>query len=616
MQLTHIARSAFVASIGIVLTTAFGLLVWSKDAAINSDLDQGWSKAQRTAWYESTQGSRLIPAAWLRALEQPDSKALFLEPSFIASFGYLLRSDNASGPLPVGFAIDVQDDTPLKRTRLRWKANQKASEPWVGLTCSACHTGHITFKGKSLRIDGGSAIANLQAFMAQLNRALEQTSQDADKWQRFAARVLNQQQSAKNQALLKDAYAALLEWQLREAKINKTDVEYGPGRIDAFGRIFNKVALLLKPDTVGNEPNAPVSIPHIWRAPQMDRVQYNGIAPKVPILFIDYDIGALGRNTGEIIGVFGDVVAKPKPGLSGFVSSVRVHNLSRLEDTLALLRPPKWPAAFFDEGNETAAAAALRQQRVARGKELYAAHCASCHDLVDRKDLATIVTAEMSFFDGTGKQSKTGRTLSAPGTDIWMACNSFYNSAASGVLDGFEGIPYTRSKIPTNAKVAELLRVTVTATLLGQKLNITTDAASKIFGADRTPQPDFEISEAEDVKRTNCLSASHPNLGYTSRPLNGIWASPPYLHNGSVPTIFDLLKPPAERPKEFYLGIREYDPIKVGYVQPTGNEAFKFRAADQDGNVVEGNSNAGHDYSNSDFSDEDRFAIIEYLKTL
>ena len=616
MQLDHFARTAFSASIGLLLATAFGSLGWAADIATNKELDQGWSKAQRRAWYDSTQGSRLIPAAWLRALEQPDNNALFLEPSFIARFGYLQRSDNASGLLPVGFAIDVQDDRALKRTQLRWKTNQKVDEPWVGLTCSACHTGQITFKSKPLRVDGGSSIANLQAFMKELNRALEQTFQDSDKWQRFAARVLTQQQSAKNRALLKSAYAALLDWQLREAKVNKTDIEYGPGRVDAFGRIFNKVALLLAPDTVGNEPNAPVSIPHIWRAPQLDRVQYNGIAPKVPILFIDYDIGALGRNTGEIIGVFGDVVVKPEPGLSGFVSSMRVHNLSRLEDTLALLRPPKWPAAFFDQGNETEAATLLRQRREVRGKELYAARCAGCHDLVDRKDLATIVTAEMSFFNGTGKQSKTGRPLSAPGTDIWMACNSYYNSAISGVLNGFEGTPYTRSKIPANAKVAELLRLTVTATLLGQKLNITTDAAAKIFGADRTPRPDIEITVATDAKRSECLSASHPNLGYTSRPLNGIWASPPYLHNGSVPTIFDLLKPPAERPTEFYLGTREYDPVKLGYVQPTGSEAFKFRAADHQGNVVEGNSNAGHDYSNSDFSDVDRFAIIEYLKTL
>jgi hypothetical protein len=45
-------------------------------------------------------------------------------------------------------------------------------------------------------------------------------------------------------------------------------------------------------------------------------------------------------------------------------------------------------------------------------------------------------------------------------------------------------------------------------------------------------------------------------LAYKARPHNGIWATPPYLHNGSVPNLFSLLSPVAERPKVFYLGNR------------------------------------------------------------
>ena len=54
-------------------------------------------------------------------------------------------------------------------------------------------------------------------------------------------------------------------------------------------------------------------------------------------------------------------------------------------------------------------------------------------------------------------------------------------------------------------------------------------------------------------------------LAYKVRPLNGIWATPPYLHNGSVPNLYALLSPVAERPKTFYLGHRDYDPVCVGY---------------------------------------------------
>ena len=51
------------------------------------------------------------------------------------------------------------------------------------------------------------------------------------------------------------------------------------------------------------------------------------------------------------------------------------------------------------------------------------------------------------------------------------------------------------------------------------------------------------------------------------RALNGIWATAPYLHNGSVPTLYDLLLPAADRPKKFRVGSRELDVKKVGLKQ-------------------------------------------------
>ena len=51
---------------------------------------------------------------------------------------------------------------------------------------------------------------------------------------------------------------------------------------------------------------------------------------------------------------------------------------------------------------------------------------------------------------------------------------------------------------------------------------------------------------------------------YLARPLNGIWWTGPYLHNGSVPTLYDLLHPD-QRPAKFKTGGREFDPVKIGY---------------------------------------------------
>ena len=54
--------------------------------------------------------------------------------------------------------------------------------------------------------------------------------------------------------------------------------------------------------------------------------------------------------------------------------------------------------------------------------------------------------------------------------------------------------------------------------------------------------------------------------GYSNLPIDGIWARSPYLHNGSVPTLWDLLQKPADRPKKFYNGYDVYDPKSMGFV--------------------------------------------------
>ncbi len=106
-------------------------------------------------------------------------------------------------------------------------------------------------------------------------------------------------------------------------------------------------------------------------------------------------------------------------------------------------------------------------------------------------------------------------------------------------------------------------------------------------------------------------SAANPTadlLAYKARPLNGTWASAPYLHNGSVPTLYALLLPPAERPRTFSVGRWEYDPKQVGYVSD-GTAPFVFDTR------VTGNSNRGHEYGVT-LSEADRWALVEYLKTL
>jgi hypothetical protein len=103
---------------------------------------------------------------------------------------------------------------------------------------------------------------------------------------------------------------------------------------------------------------------------------------------------------------------------------------------------------------------------------------------------------------------------------------------------------------------------------------------------------------------------------YKARPLNGIWATAPYLHNGSIPTLYDLLLPkkrPGDpesgeyRPDEFVVGSREFDPVKVGF-KSSGYEGFTFNTRgiwdDRTGGYTKGNSNAGHEYGARRLADE------------
>jgi mono/diheme cytochrome c family protein len=130
----------------------------------------------------------------------------------------------------------------------------------------------------------------------------------------------------------------------------------------------------------------------------------------------------------------------------------------------------------------------------------------------------------------------------------------------------------------------------------------------------------FDAQTEELVKQVNTIGKGTPaaithfrkSTGYLNMPLDGIWARAPYLHNGSVPTLTDLLEPPQNRPTIFYRAYNVYDPAKVGFVS-SGPEAekngFKYDTS------VPGNGSGGHLYG-TELTPEEKTMIIEYLKTL
>jgi len=112
------------------------------------------------------------------------------------------------------------------------------------------------------------------------------------------------------------------------------------------------------------------------------------------------------------------------------------------------------------------------------------------------------------------------------------------------------------------------------------------------------------------------FSRFHKTDGYANHPLDGIWARSPYLHNGSVPTLRDLLEPSGRRPVKWYRGYEEFDPVKVGYRyslvddgKPETGDLFPYDT------TLPGNRNTGHDYGTT-LPDDAKNALVEYMKTL
>jgi hypothetical protein len=137
------------------------------------------------------------------------------------------------------------------------------------------------------------------------------------------------------------------------------------------------------------------------------------------------------------------------------------------------------------------------------------------------------------------------------------------------------------------------------------------------IATDRNRLDTWTLAAANQAnEKVKSIGIIRPNMvkqeGYQSPPLDGLWMRGPYLHNGSVPNLRELMAPDAERTKLFYRGYDVYDPADVGFVTAgpgAESEGWKEDTAER------GNGNQGHDYG-IDLPADDKNALLEYLKTL
>jgi hypothetical protein len=360
-------------------------------------------------------------------------------------------------------------------------------------------------------------------------------------------------------------------------------------------------------------------------------VQWNGIAANA-------GLGPIGRNTGEVIGVFGTMNWSRSDhwtlagAFSGqgmfnsspidFSSSVDVHNLALIEDKLKSLHSPVWPENILPK---------LDQEKVARGGVVFTKYCVACHAQINRTSDNRRVVAHMSAQTDLG-------------TDPQMAVNSAAYAGYSGILrNTYVTVGPGPILLNKQSPVAALL----TKSTMGV---VATPDADKWWGR-RFAEWLWDVIFS---LRSNNIEVSLKNgnydpdtsaeplnsiMAYKGRSLNGIWATAPYLHNGSVPNLYDLLLPvsamPGDppgtkyRPTKFFIGSREFDPVNVGF-KADFYPGFQFLTSQL------GNSNAGHEYGTRDAKDENgnllkdkdgnvaypalteqqRWDLVEYLKSL
>ena len=149
----------------------------------------------------------------------------------------------------------------------------------------------------------------------------------------------------------------------------------------------------------------------------------------------------------------------------------------------------------------------------------------------------------------------------------------------------------------------------------GARVNTVVDIAE--IGADRERLDTWTQAAADAANaKVKSMGIARKNMiktnGYVSPPLDGIWLRAPYLHNGSVPNLRDLLEPEDKRTPVFYRGYDVYDPVNVGFIA-RGSEAervgFRFDIRQR------GNGNRGHRYG-TNLPANKKKALLEYMKTL
>lgn len=575
---------------------------------------QGLTGEERARLYHLDMGGEIIPLDWLLALESSSTGKPFLEN--IERFGLLPDSTNRYG-LPIGITAAESRDS-----RLVGKM--------VGLNCAACHTAELTYRGQRLRIDGGAGMFDAAAFATDLSQSIAATVGNTKQLFSFIGRVRSLPREPTDSTPAPPGGDGLIK--------ALGDVESFANAGAAETAFVEHIQSLVETERTRSvaQPETALTL-----KVRLDQVRDDAKSRVGEILHGDLR-SILEKDAGQVFSKIVDREAAVRDAIEKVVGQVRLMNarLELLKKLSALRSLPTTDAGpgraddfatarntLFDSQFAIAATAPCSIPSVWGTTAMTWTDWDGNTTSAIGRSMATALAGGASFDPETYVSTVSPRNLfqfeeliGKMSPPVWpaelfgainrddarrgatlfqqhcMRCHPVDSGAPPDLL-------YDLNEIGTDRARAENFSQTLGDRPFADALR---DAVARYL--DRANR-DQGIGPDEFAR----MEEGHPNQWratgkYAARSLIGVWATAPYLHNGSVPTLDDLLRPVAERPKTFAVGHSEFDPVKVGLsTNVDGTPKFVFDTSKP------GNANTGHEFG-ADLSDAGRHAIIEYLK--
>ena len=527
----------------------------------------GWSQEERDQYYHLAEGSELMPFALLTNLKSSSSGKPFLEE--MERFGFLPDDVGSANPygLPVGVTVS--------RSRNAGTAGIET----VGFNCAACHVGELTYRGRRVRMDGAPALVNLQAYQVELKDSLDVAMKNP---RELMALIIAMEKKGNAPDTPSDEEAG--KYAGESAVQNAGNVEVAPTADPSFHSVSSAVADSARPvsgRTFAERLKADIALLKARLAylkngklladgtdPGPGRVDAFGAARN--LLFPQYAMKMQSPVSFPFTWSVPDNIGRKAADFQwihydGNTNSILERNIGQALGMGAVFHPKTYESTLRI-GNlhrlevlthklqppkwPADVLGAIDEAKAQKGEQVFAEKCANCHQ--DK------MFAQMQV-----------------GTDPNRA-NSF-------------GQPVGKTPFPE--AIAPIL-----------------DGLKKRALADDGISPeDQALMDANPVVWRGTGQ-------YLARPLKGVWATAPYLHNGSVPTLYDLLHPD-RRPARFAVGNREFDPVKIGYRGDLDAPEPRVWVYDT---TQPGNSNIGHsgDAYGTSLPEDQKSALLEYLKKL